>query len=90
MKIYYKVLSLIVSFAPPKEVWFRTEAEAKEAVEGSDTAVYEGPVEISDPDEIQRIEDEIGRRDCSHTDEDLEKIVSSVVNETLSLFGENK
>lgn len=62
-KTFYKAERLNTCFTEPVPVWFRTEEDALEAVEISDTTDYIGPVEFTDPEEIKRIEAEITERE---------------------------
>lgn len=51
---YYKDFTIFNG----NEYWYKTEKEAKKDADGIDT-VYIGPVEVYDPAEVKRIEDEI-------------------------------
>ena len=53
-KTFYKCFNIF----PPMDIWYETQKEAKKDADGIDT-VYIGTVEVYDPDEIKRIEDEI-------------------------------
>lgn len=51
---FYKSICIF----PKTDIWYKTEKEAKKDADGMDT-IYLGPVEVYDPAEIKRIEEEI-------------------------------
>ena len=53
-KVFYKSFNTF----PPSDIWYTDEKQAKKENDGMDT-IYLGPVEVYDPDEVKRIEDEI-------------------------------